>query len=71
MMKKKKRVSPLGANRVIDYKDIELLRTFITEHGKIKARRSTNLTIRQQRQLSKSIKRARALNLLSFTGNDN
>jgi len=62
----KRRLSPLKPNQNIDYKDIDLLRSFLTEQGKIMGRRSTRLTLKQQRQLARSVKRARILNLLPF-----
>lgn len=66
--KKKARRQPfkLKPTATIDYKQVDILLAFSTEHGKIKSRRSTNLTLKQQRQLSKSIKRARYLHLLPF-----
>ena len=66
--KKKVRRQPfkLKPTATIDYKQVDILLAFSTEHGKIKSRRSTNLTLKQQRQLSKSIKRARFLHLLPF-----
>ena len=66
--KKKVRRQPFKLNptATIDYKQVDILLAFSTEHGKIKSRRSTNLTLKQQRQLSKSIKRARYLHLLPF-----
>lgn len=51
---------------VIDYKNIDLLRRFITAEGKILPRRTTGLTAKQQRQLTKAVKRARILSLLPF-----
>uniref|UniRef100_A0AAU7YPT5 Small ribosomal subunit protein bS18c n=1 Tax=Gracilaria hainanensis TaxID=2871843 RepID=A0AAU7YPT5_9FLOR len=54
----------------INYKDIDLLRKFITDQSKIVSRRSNGLTVKQQRQLSKSIKRARILALLPFVNKD-
>nr|QXI87385.1 ribosomal protein S18 [Sargassum phyllocystum]QXI87802.1 ribosomal protein S18 [Sargassum mcclurei] len=56
----------LKPNEKIDYKQVDILVSFLTEHGKIKSRRSTELTIKQQRQLSRAIKTARSLNLLPF-----
>ena len=66
--KKKAQRQPfkLKPTATIDYKQVDILLAFTTEHGKIKSRRSTNLTLKQQRQLSKSIKRARYLHLLPF-----
>lgn len=56
--------------QVLDYKDIDRLRKFITDQGKILPRRSTGLTAKQQKQLSRSIKRARVLSLLPFSNKD-
>ena len=53
-------------NQNIDYKDIDLLKLFITEQGKILPRRATGVTVQQQRQLAKAIKRARNLAILPF-----
>nr|YP_010198992.1 ribosomal protein S18 [Hydropuntia urvillei]UAD88441.1 ribosomal protein S18 [Hydropuntia urvillei] len=54
----------------IDYKDIDLLRKFITDQSKIVSRRSSGLTVKQQKQLAKSIKKARILALLPFINKD-
>jgi small subunit ribosomal protein S18 len=62
----RRRVSPIDPKQPIDYKDVELLRRFITERGKILPRRITGLTAKQQRDLTQSIKRARILALLPF-----
>ena len=62
----RKRLSPIKPEDPIDYKDVELLRKFITERGKILPRRITGLTCQQQRALTSAIKRARLLALLPF-----
>ncbi|ACA98580.1 MULTISPECIES: 30S ribosomal protein S18 [Cyanophyceae] len=62
----RKRLSPIPPSQPIDYKDVELLRKFITERGKILPRRITGLTARQQRDVNTAIKRARMLALLPF-----
>lgn len=54
----------------LDYKDIDTLRKFINDQGKILPRRSTNLHAKQQKQMTKSIKRARILALLPFLNKD-
>nr|YP_009399925.1 ribosomal protein S18 [Tolypiocladia glomerulata]ARW69744.1 ribosomal protein S18 [Tolypiocladia glomerulata] len=54
----------------IDYKDIDLLRKFVNEQGKIISRRSTGLNTKQQKRITKSIKRARILSLLPFLKRD-
>lgn len=51
----------------IDYKDVGLLRRFTTERGKIVPRRITGTCAKHQRQLAKSIKRARAIAFLPYT----
>ena len=66
MKKKKEPFLLLSNNQKIDYKDIDLLKLFITEQGKILPRRATGITMQQQRQISKAIKRARILALLPF-----
>ena len=50
----------------IDYKDINLLRQYITETGKIVPSRITGTKARYQRQLATAIKRARYLSLLPY-----
>jgi len=50
----------------IDYKDINLLRNYIMENGKIVPSRITGTSAKYQRQLSTAIKRARFLALLPF-----
>lgn len=62
----RRRVSPINPKDPIDYKDVELLRKFVTERGKILPRRITGLTAKQQKQLTVAIKRARILALLPF-----
>lgn len=55
---------------IVDYKDIDLLRKFINDQGKIISRRSTGLNAKQQKKVTKSIKRARVLSLLPFLKKD-
>lgn len=62
----RRRISPINPKEPIDYKDVELLRKFITERGKILPRRITGLTAKQQRDLTTAVKRARMLALLPF-----
>lgn len=52
---------------IIDYKDIKLLNRYISEKGKITPSRITNVSRSKQLELSKAIKRARFLGLMSFT----
>ena len=51
----------------VDYKDLDMLKGYISETGKIVPSRITGTSCKYQRQLSKAIKRARFLGLMSFT----
>jgi small subunit ribosomal protein S18 len=51
----------------IDYKDLELLKQYISETGKIVPSRITGTSARYQRQLALAVKRARYLALLPYT----
>ncbi len=51
----------------IDYKDLNTLRQYVTETGKIVPSRITGTKARFQRQLAKAIKRARFIALLPYT----
>ena len=66
MQTQKRKNSLINKDQKIDYKDIDLLRLFITGQGKILPRRATGVTVQQQRKLAKAIKRARMLSLLPF-----
>ena len=62
-----KKHETLNKNRaILDYKDIDNLKKYINEQGKILSRRSTGLNAKEQKRISKSIKRARILGLLPF-----
>ena len=54
----------------IDYKDVETLRMFVTERGKILPRRITGVSAYHQRKLAAAIKRARYMALLPFVAKD-
>ena len=51
----------------VDYKDLELLKAFISETGKIVPSRITGTKAKYQRQLAKAVKRARYLSLLPYS----
>lgn len=55
-------------NVTIDYKNVDLLKRYITEDGKIRPRRQTGACARHQRELARAIKRARHLSLIQFSG---
>nr|YP_010587389.1 ribosomal protein S18 [Didymodon constrictus]WAB45907.1 ribosomal protein S18 [Didymodon constrictus]BDW36533.1 ribosomal protein S18 [Hyophila propagulifera] len=67
----RRRLPPIRSGEIIDYKNINLLRRFISEQGKILSRRMTRLTSKQQRLMTIAIKRARILALLPFLNNEN
>jgi len=52
----------------VDYKDLNLLRRFLSDKGKTRGRRVTGLSRKHQRQLSIAVKRAREIALLPYVG---
>ncbi|WP_166245831.1 30S ribosomal protein S18 [Paenibacillus turpanensis] len=66
---KRRKVCFFTVNKIthIDYKDIDLLRKFISERGKILPRRVTGTSAKYQRALTTAIKRSRQLALLPYT----
>ncbi len=62
---RKNLLTGLGISAV-DYKDTATLRVFISERGKIRSRRVTGLTVRQQREVATAIKNAREMALLPY-----
>ena len=68
-MFKRRKFCRFSAEKIewIDYKDIEILKDFITENAKVMPARITGTKSRYQRQLSTAIKRARYLALLPYT----
>ena len=50
----------------IDYKNIALLQRFVTERGKIRSRRVTGLSRRDQSKMARAVKRAREVGLLPY-----
>ncbi len=63
---RRRKSSPLAPDEKVDYKDVRRLQRFLTERGKILPRRATGLTAKQQRQISRAIKRARQIALLPY-----
>ncbi|MDB2613629.1 30S ribosomal protein S18 [Chlamydiales bacterium] len=65
---RKKKGCPFVASgiKVVDYKDVELLRKFITDKGKILPRRVTGISQKYQRYVTNAIKRARHVSLLPY-----
>ncbi|MFJ6381222.1 30S ribosomal protein S18 [Kitasatospora sp. NPDC092039] len=50
----------------IDYKDTDLLRGFVSDRGRIRGRRVTRLTVRQQRAMARAVENAREMALLPY-----
>lgn len=65
----KRRKKPLldPETTTVDYKDTALLRTFISDRGKIRSRRITGITPQQQRMVTRAVKNAREVALLPYT----
>ena len=65
----KKKTSILNSENIawIDYKDVNLLRRFMSERAKIRARRVTGNDAQQQREVARAIKNAREMALLPYT----
>lgn len=64
--KKKVCIFCKNKNQLIDYKDVELLKKFISPNGKISPRRVTGTCAKHQREVAVAIKRARIMALLPF-----
>ncbi len=66
---KRRKVCYFTVNKIakIDYKEIDMLKKFVSERGKILPRRVTGTSAKYQRQLTRAIKRARQIALLPYT----
>ena len=67
--RRRKKVCHFCANHIdhVDYKDVDLLKRYVSEKGKILPRRVTGTCAKHQRTLTVSIKRARIIALMPFT----
>ncbi|GAA1998015.1 30S ribosomal protein S18 [Brevibacterium samyangense] len=65
----KKKANPLKPGEIanINYKDTAALRKFISDRGKIRARRVTGVTVQEQRLIAKAVKNAREMALLPYS----
>ena len=65
----KKKISVLAQEKVeyVDYKDVNLLRRFMSDRAKIRARRVSGNDSQQQKEIAKAIKNAREMALLPYT----
>lgn len=64
----KKKQDYLSANNIkyVDYKDVELLRMFITPNGQITGHKRSGFSAKQQRSFGEAVKRARFMGLLPY-----
>ncbi len=62
-----RRRSRFSKLETVDYKDVDTLRKFVNERGKIVSRRASGLSAKQQRMITRAVKRARNMALLPFT----
>ena len=65
--RKKKKVCAMCTGKDVNYKDVETLKRYINEKGKILPRRVTGNCARHQRHIAREIKRARTIALIPFT----
>ena len=65
--RKKKKICYMCTGKEINYKDVDILRKYINDRGKILPRRVTGACAKHQRHIAEQIKRARAIALLPFT----
>lgn len=67
--RRRRRQDPFAGDKInqIDYKDVNLLKKFVSERGKILPRRVTGTSAKAQRKLTLAIKRARMIALLPYS----
>ena len=53
-------------NNLIDFKNIKLLRAFLTKYGKIRPRRKTKISVQKQKAIAKAIRKSRAFGIIPF-----
>ena len=70
--RRRRKVDYIAANHIdyVDYEDVDLLKRFISERGKILPRRVTGTSAKNQRKVANAIKRARIMGLLPFVAED-
>ena len=66
---RRRKVCPFSGDNApaIDYKDTALLRKFISDRGKIRARRVTGVSVQEQRRIANAVKNAREMALLPYS----
>jgi ribosomal protein S18 len=58
-------------DNLIDYKNVKLLKAFLTKYGKIRSRRKTKISVQKQKRIAKAIRKSRAFGLIPFLCNVN
>ena len=66
LFRKKKKVCYMCTGKDVDYKDVDTLKKFVNERGKILPRRVTGNCAKHQRYIAEQVKRARAIALLPY-----
>ena len=64
--RRKRKVHSFAEDDYVDYKDVPLLRKFMSDRGKIRSRRVTGLSATRQREVARAIKNAREMALLPY-----
>ncbi len=64
--KKRKKVCQMCAGKSVDYKDVDIIKKYINESGKILPRRVTGACAKHQRYIAMQVKRARFIGLIPF-----
>ncbi len=64
--RKKKKVCYMCTGKEVDYKDVDVLKRFVNDRGKLHPRRVTGTCAKHQRHVAKQVKRARELGLLPY-----
>ena len=65
--RKRKKICYMCAGKSIDYKDVDILRKYINEKGKILPRRVTGACAKHQRVITTAVKRARHIAIIPYT----
>ncbi|MFC5141479.1 30S ribosomal protein S18 [Actinomycetospora rhizophila] len=64
---RRRKPNPLRDVETVDWSDVSVLRTFVSDRGKIRSRRVTGLTGQQQRRVATAIRTAREMALLPYS----
>lgn len=65
---RRRKVNPLAEAKIetVSYRDVNVLKYFVSERGRLIPRRMTGVSAKQQRQIAKSVKQARLIGLLPY-----